>query len=162
MPPTKGGKRPAKGGKGSGKGTRVASTAAGSRAPPKAGSAVTGHSGAGAGKATQRRQKRRLRWNGYIHKTLGSVHKKLTISNRAMTIMCSFVEDMFERIHTEAVNVAKINNNKTLTAREVQTSARLLLPGDLSKHAMSEGTRAVAKYNTAAAQQKQGAGAPTA
>ncbi len=72
-----------------------------------------------------------------------------------MTIMGSFVEDMFERIHGESVNVAKINQTKTLTAREVQTSARLLLPGELSKHAMSEGTRAVAKYYSTMRANKQ-------
>ena len=29
----------------------------------------------------------------------------------------------------------------------VQTSTRLLLPGELAKHAVSEGTKAVTKYN---------------
>jgi histone H2B len=147
MPPTKGGKRPPKGGKGSGKGKRVPSTTGGSRVPPKSGS-LAGHSASGKKKAS--RHKRRERWTSFIHKTLVQVHgdKKLSMSNRAMTIMSSFVEDMFERIHNEAVNVAKINQTKTLTAREVQTSARLMLPGELCKHAMSEGTRAVAKYNS--------------
>lgn len=154
MPPTKGGKRPPKGGKGSGKGTKVPSTAAGSRVPHKSGS-VTGHSAAGKTKTSK--AKRRERWASFIHRTLSQVHnKQLSISSRAMTIMGSFVEDMFERIHQEAVNVAKINKTKTLTAREVQTSARLLLPGELSKHAMSEGTRAVAKYNSTVVAHKQG------
>jgi histone H2B len=144
MPPTKGGKRPPKGGKGSEKGTRVPSTAAGSRVPKKSGS-LAGQ----AATVGKKRSKRRESWSTFIHRTLEQVHKKkLSISSKAMTIMGSFVEDMFERIHTEAVNVAKINQTKTLTAREVQTSARLLLPGELSKHAMSEGTRAVAKYNS--------------
>lgn len=154
MPPTKGGKQPPKGGKGSGKGKRVPSTAAGSRVPPKSGS-VAGHSNAGK-KSGARKTKRRQRWASFIGKTLRQVNGNLTISSRAMTIMGSFVEDMFERIHSEAVNVAKINQTKTLTAREVQTSARLLLPGELSKHAMSEGTRAVAKYNSTVLNAKRG------
>jgi histone H2B len=154
MPPTKGGKRPPKGGTGSGKGKRVPSTAGGSRVPPKSGS-VAGRGGAGK-KASK--TKRRERWSSFIHKTLSSVHSGKTISSRAMSIMGSFVEDMFERIHGEAVNVAKINQTKTLTAREVQTSARLLLPGELCKHAMSEGTRAVAKYNSMVVNAKQAGG----
>lgn len=149
MPPTKGGKRPPKGGKGSGKGKKVGSAKG---APHKSGS-VTGASAAGKHAS---KTKRRERWSTFIHRTLHQVHKKLTISSRAMTIMGSFVEDMFERIHGEAVHVAKMNKNKTLTAREVQTSARLLLPGELSKHAMSEGTRAVAKYNTTVVANKSG------
>ena len=64
-----------------------------------------------------------------------------------MDVLTSFVEDMFQKLQTEAVNIAKINNVKTLSAREIQTSARLLLPPELAKHAMSEGTKAVAKYN---------------
>jgi histone H2B len=153
MPPTKGGKRPPKGGTGSGKGKRVPSTAGGSRVPPKSGSVAGRPAGKKAGKA-----KRRERWSSFIHKTLSSVHSGKTISSRAMSIMGSFVEDMFERIHGEAVNVAKINQTKTLTAREVQTSARLLLPGELCKHAMSEGTRAVAKYNSMVVNAKQAGG----
>ncbi len=40
------------------------------------------------------------------------------------------------------------NKKSTLTSREVQTAIRLLLPGELSKHAVSEGTKAVTKYNS--------------
>ena len=32
-------------------------------------------------------------------------------------------------------------------ARAVQTAVRLVLPGELSKHAVSEGTKAVTKFN---------------
>ena len=142
------GKQPPKGGKGSGKGKRVGG-GSGKALPHKSGS-LAGE-GAHAGK---RHHKKTQKWGMYIHRTLQQVHKNLTISSRAMTIMGSFVEDMFERIHSESVNVAKINKTKTLTAREVQTSARLLLPGELAKHAMSEGTKSVAKYNTAVAAQK--------
>uniref|UniRef100_UPI00358EC042 uncharacterized protein n=1 Tax=Myxine glutinosa TaxID=7769 RepID=UPI00358EC042 len=37
-------------------------------------------------------------------------------------------------------------NNSTITLRDIQTAVRLLLPGELSKHTMSEGTKAVTKY----------------
>ena len=45
--------------------------------------------------------------------------------------------------------LTKINKTKTLSSREVQTAVRLMLPGELAKHAMSEGTKAVAKYTSA-------------
>jgi hypothetical protein len=35
----------------------------------------------------------------------------------------------------------------TLTSREIQTAGRLLLPGELAKHAVSEDTKAVTKYS---------------
>ena len=45
--------------------------------------------------------------------------------------------------------LGKINKTKTLSSREVQTAVRLTLPGELAKHAMSEGTKAVAKFTSA-------------
>ena len=36
----------------------------------------------------------------------------------------------------------------TITSREIQTAVRLVLPGELSKHAVSEGTKAVTKFTS--------------
>ena len=36
---------------------------------------------------------------------------------------------------------------KTVSARHVQTAVRLFVPGELAKHAVSEGTKAVVKYH---------------
>ncbi|GBP07946.1 Histone H2B [Eumeta japonica] len=62
--------------------------------------------------------------------------------------MNSFVNDIFERIAAEASRLAHYNKRSTITSREVQTSVRLLLPGELAKHAVSEGTKAVTKYTS--------------
>jgi len=64
-----------------------------------------------------------------------------------MNIMNSFVNDIFERIAQEAGKLARVNKRHTITSREIQTAVRLLLPGELAKHAVSEGTKAVTKYN---------------
>ncbi len=37
----------------------------------------------------------------------------------------------------------------TVTSREIQTAVRLILPGELAKHAVSEGTKAVTKFTSA-------------
>ena len=42
--------------------------------------------------------------------------------------------------------LAKINKKSTISSREIQTAVRLILPGELAKHAVSEGTKAVTKY----------------
>lgn len=76
------------------------------------------------------------------------VHPDTGISSRAMSIMTSFVNDLFERIATEASRLAQYNKRSTVTSREVQTAVRLLLPGELAKHAVSEGTKAVTKYTS--------------
>ncbi|CAH2021107.1 unnamed protein product [Acanthoscelides obtectus] len=65
-----------------------------------------------------------------------------------MSIMNSFVNDIFERIAAEASRLAHYNKRATITSREIQTAVRLLLPGELAKHAVSEGTKAVTKYTS--------------
>jgi len=92
---------------------------------------------------------RKRNYNSYstfIYKVLKQVHPDTGISNKAMAIMNSFVNDIFERIAEEAGNLARYNKRQTITSREIQTSVRLLLPGELAKHAVSEGTKAVTKY----------------
>ena len=83
---------------------------------------------------------------------LKQVHPDVGISKRAMAIMNSFVNDIFERLSDEAINLARYNNKATLTGAEIQTAVRLILPGELSKHAISEGTKAVTKFRGEASQ----------
>uniref|UniRef100_A0A3P9Q8B8 Histone H2B n=1 Tax=Poecilia reticulata TaxID=8081 RepID=A0A3P9Q8B8_POERE len=52
------------------------------------------------------------------------------------------------RIASEASRLAHYNKRSTITSREIQTAVRLLLPGELAKHAVSEGTKAVTKYTS--------------
>ena len=44
--------------------------------------------------------------------------------------------------------LAAYNKKSTISSREIQTSVRLILPGELAKHAVSEGTKAVTKYSS--------------
>ena len=84
----------------------------------------------------------------YIHRVLKQVHPDTRISKEAMNIMNSFVNDMFDRIASEAATLTKYNKKSIIGPREIQTAVRLLLPGELAKHAVSEGTKAVAKYTS--------------
>ncbi|XP_041469708.1 late histone H2B.L3-like [Lytechinus pictus] len=96
----------------------------------------------------KRRRRRKESYGIYIYKVLKQVHPDTGISSRAMSIMNSFVNDVFERIAGEASRLAQYNKKSTISSREVQTAVRLLLPGELAKHAVSEGTKAVTKYTT--------------
>jgi len=98
--------------------------------------------------ATKRKKKRQESYSSYIYKVLKQVHPDTGISNRAMSIMNSFINDIFERIAHEAARLARYNNRNTISSREIQTAVRLLLPGELAKHAVSEGTKAVTKYTS--------------
>jgi len=85
-------------------------------------------------------------YNIYIFKVLKQVHPEIGVSKKAMEIINSFVQDIFERICEEASKLCKYNNRQTLSAREIQTATALVLPGELAKHAQSEGQKSVNKY----------------
>ena len=96
----------------------------------------------------KRKRKRKETYSSYIYKVLKQVHPDTGVSSKAMSIMNSFVNDIFERIAAESSRLAHYNKRSTITSREIQTAVRLLLPGELAKHAVSEGTKAVTKYTS--------------
>lgn len=91
---------------------------------------------------------RKETYSTYIYRVLKQVHPDTGISNKAMAILNSFVQDIFERIATEASKLASYNKKSTISSREIQTAVRLILPGELSKHAISEGTKSVTKFSS--------------
>ena len=97
----------------------------------------------------KRSKKRTESYSSYIYKVLKQVHPDTGISKKGMSIMNSFINDIFERIATEAGKLATYNKKATLSSREIQTAVRLMLPGELAKHAVSEGTKAVTKFSSA-------------
>jgi histone H2B len=103
---------------------------------------------AASGDKKKRTKARKETYSSYIYKVLKQVHPDTGISNRAMSILNSFVNDIFERVATEASKLAAYNKKSTISSREIQTSVRLILPGELAKHAVSEGTKAVTKYSS--------------
>merc|ERR1712034_158453 len=100
------------------------------------------------GDKKKKKGKRKESYAIYIYKVLKQVHPDTGVSSKAMSIMNSFVNDLFERIAAEASRLAHYNKRSTITSREIQTAVRLLLPGELAKHAVSEGTKAVTKYTS--------------
>ena len=102
------------------------------------------------GKKTKKHAKRTESYSSYIYKVLKQVHPETGISKKAMSIMHSFITDIFERVATEAGRLSRYNKKATLSSREIQTAVRLVLPGELAKHAVSEGTKAVTKFTSTA------------
>ena len=62
---------------------------------------------------------------------------------------CCSLRSSRAQIAQECFQLAKYTKKPTMTSREVQTAVRLILPGELAKHAVSEGTKAVTKYTSA-------------
>jgi len=92
--------------------------------------------------------KRHTKYSTFIRKVLSQVHPDNGISGDAMSEMNNLVNILLERImHVCNLLTNEIKHVKTVDSRAVQAAIRLVLPGELAKHAVSEGTKAVTKYN---------------
>ncbi|KAL6200496.1 hypothetical protein ACLB2K_030277 [Fragaria x ananassa] len=112
---------------------------------PKAGKKLPKEAG---DKKKKRNKKSVETYKIYIFKVLKQVHPDIGISSKAMGIMNSFINDIFEKLAQESSRLARYNKKPTITSREIQTAVRLVLPGELAKHAVSEGTKAVTKFTS--------------
>jgi histone H2B len=134
----KGGKRPA--------GKKPAAE----KKPPSASSSSSSSAKDGDKKQKKKKSRKNIEtYKIYIFKVLKQVHPDTGISSKAMGIMNSFINDIFEKLAQEAARLARYNKKPTITSREIQTAVRLILPGELAKHAVSEGTKAVTKFTSA-------------
>ena len=122
----------------------MAGKVAGKKGEKRAGAAKSAAEAAKKKKTGKRKESYAI----YIYKFLKQVHPDTGISSKAMGIMNSFVNDIFERIAVESSRLAQYNKKSTISSREIQTAIRLLLPGELAKHAVSEGTKTVTKYTS--------------
>jgi len=92
------------------------------------------------------KKKRNETFGIYIYKVLRQVHPAKGISKKAMNIMNSMVYDTFDQIAILAAQLIRYTKKRTLSFKEILTCVKLLLPGELANHAISEGQRAVSKY----------------
>ena len=97
----------------------------------------------------KRRRRRNETYSVYIYKVLKQVHKDAKISQASVNVMNSFITDLFERLSLEASKLARMQKKSTLSARDIRTSVKLLLPEELAKHAIREGYKAVTKFTKA-------------
>ncbi|CAN8311613.1 unnamed protein product [Cochlearia groenlandica] len=82
----------------------------------------------------------------YVYKVMKEVHPELGITSKAMSVINMFMGDMFKRIAEEASRLNDQTKRRTLSSREVEAAVRLVLPGELSRHAVAEGSKAMSNY----------------
>ncbi|XP_078405865.1 histone H2B type 1-L-like [Cetorhinus maximus] len=92
------------------------------------------------------KRRRKSRKQSYSTYMLTQVHSSTRISSKAMSVTSSFVVDIFECISSEALRLIHYNKRHTISAREIQSAVRLMLPGELAKHTVSKGTKVLTKY----------------
>ena len=87
-----------------------------------------------------------VKFDIYIYKVLKQVHPDTGISSESMNLMNVVLNALGKLIADKAVFLAQDRKVRTVSAREIQCATRLVLPGELSKHAVSEGVKAVTKF----------------
>jgi len=95
-----------------------------------------------------------INFESYIYKVLKQVHPDGGMTKDAKKIVNSAMNYIANEIAKEAVyltNDTSQGKNKgkgTISSRDIQTAVRLILPGELAKHAVSEGVKAVTMYSS--------------
>jgi histone H2B len=140
MAPTKADKKPAE--------KKPVAEKAPAEKKPRAEKKLSKEGGGGDMKKKKKTKRSTETYKIYIFKVLKQVHQDIGISSKAMGIMNSFINDIFEKLGQESSRLARYNKKPTITSREIQTAVRLVLPGELAKHAVSEGTKAVTKFTS--------------
>jgi len=84
----------------------------------------------------------------YVYRVLKQVHPEMGISSKCMTILNNLMNDMFERLAGEAARLKDYTGHMTLSSREIQGAVKLVLPGELGKHAIAEGVKAVSNFTS--------------
>ncbi len=90
------------------------------KASPKKGSPKKG--GKRGRKVQKRRRKGRQTYGSYIYRVLKQVHPDVGISSKAMSVMNSFVNDLFDRFASEASRLCQ--NNKTGLIQSVRSQEK--------------------------------------
>ncbi|KNC50674.1 histone H2A [Thecamonas trahens ATCC 50062] len=93
------------------------------------------------------RTRRRETFASYIYKVLKQVHPDAGISKQGMTMVNAFVFDTLRQIVELASRIMPMMGKTTVSSREIQTAVRIVIQGELTKHAVAEGCKAVTKFS---------------
>lgn len=80
----------------------------------------------------------------YIHRVLQQVHPDTGMSRSSMDTLNNIVRFALRKIIT---CIMRTKVKETVTAHEVELAIKMVLPGELAKHGVREGTKAVTKFS---------------
>lgn len=91
----------------------------------------------------KRKRRRNVTYKTEIFQLLKQISPDLGMSSEATIVMNLFVNDVCMKLAEESSRLTRYSKTPTITSREIETAVRLVLPEELAKHAISEGTKAV-------------------
>jgi len=89
------------------------------------------------------------KFDTFIHRVLKQVHPDTGMTGDAMSCIDNAIRIVIKKIMFGVNRLQLHSQKKTITSREIQSAVRLIFPGEIAKHAVSTGTKAVVKYNDA-------------
>lgn len=88
----------------------------------------------------------RLSLGTYIHRVLKRDDKERVIGSEAIAVLNDLINDLLRRLCDETKSVISYVPHKTISARDVQSAVRLIVSGELAKHAIGTATKAIATF----------------
>ena len=89
----------------------------------------------------------------YIYRVKKQVHPDLKISKSSMRIIESFISDFFDRLCRDSSQLMDNSEAKTLKAKDILAAIKMVLPGELGKHAYNEAEKAINTYTETISEQ---------
>lgn len=90
-----------------------------------------------------KKSKKEINFVSGVYKVCRHIQPDATFSKTGMMVMDCFCKDMFEKIAEEAQRLVAYRGKSTMTSNDVMGAVRLILPGELADHAITEGTNAL-------------------
>ena len=87
-------------------------------------------------------------FNKYIKNVLKRFWPDLRLSKVTCNIINIMIVSSGNKIIRNAILLINHINSKSFTPRDIQSSVRITLNNELAKHAVSEGIKAITKYQT--------------
>ncbi|GBL88260.1 hypothetical protein AVEN_117833-1 [Araneus ventricosus] len=100
-------------------------------------------------KRNQIRYVRNASFDNYIRKVLSNVYGQggASISETALKITDNILKNFFTDLSSEAKQLMVASQKRTLTDWDIQQAVAVILKGEVAKHAISEGQKAVLMYS---------------
>ncbi|KAG5678884.1 hypothetical protein PVAND_008512 [Polypedilum vanderplanki] len=84
-----------------------------------------------------------------IFRVFRCIHPDMKLSEKAINVLNSFVNDFFDKFALEASFLVKrISKRNTMTDFDIQSAAKLILSGDLKEYAIVEGRKALESFKS--------------
>lgn len=72
----------------------------------------------------------------YIFRVMKETKTEFNVSKKAMGLMTSIVDNLFETIMDEGRKLLLFSKKQTLSSREIETAIKIIFPGELQKLAI--------------------------